>query len=76
MKKVLLVVLSIALLFSSAFLVSCKKQEAPEKAPPTGGYGEEKPAETGGYGEEKPAAGGYGEETGGYGEQKGESGGY
>jgi hypothetical protein len=85
MKKTLFVLLGIVFLASSPFLVSCKKQEAPEKAA-TGGYGEkaeeaggygEKAEEAVGYGKEKAAeTGGYGEQTSGYGEEKGETGGY
>lgn len=77
MKKALVLLMSITLVLSF-LLVSCQKQEAPQKevttpeqeipqepeAPPAaGGYGEEAP-ETPGYGEEKaPEAGGYGEKT-------------
>jgi hypothetical protein len=65
MKKVLMIVISIAILFSSPFIVSCKKQDTAEKAAETGGYGEEA-EEAAGYGEEavekaKEAAPGYGE---------------
>ncbi len=74
MKKMILIVMGIVFLASSPFLVSCKKQEAPQKAEEAAGYGEEKAEEeAGGYGEEaEEEAGGYGEEAeeeaGGYGE--------
>ncbi len=62
MKKTLLLLMSIALVLSFS-LVSCKKQETPQKKEaPAAGYDEKKAPETPGYGEEiAPEAGGYDE---------------
>ena len=63
MKKALLLLMSIVLVLSFS-LVSCKKQETPQKKEaPAAGYDEKKALEAPGYGEEiAPEAGGYGEE--------------
>lgn len=50
MKKALLLLMSIALVLSFS-LVSCKKQETPQKKEAPAGYGEEIAPEAGGYGE-------------------------
>jgi predicted lipid-binding transport protein (Tim44 family) len=69
MKKILLVLVGLAFLVSSPFLVSCKKQEPAKKT--TGGYGEKAKETVSGYGEmaedaaekAKETAAGYGEEA-------------
>ncbi len=53
MNKALLFLMGIALVLSFS-LVSCKKQETPQKKEAPAGYGEEEAPETGGYGETVP----------------------
>lgn len=62
MKKILFLFMSVLLILSFS-LVSCKKQETPQKKEtPAAGYDEKKVPETPGYGEEiAPEAGDYGE---------------
>ncbi len=73
MKKILVLFMSILLILSFS-LVSCKKQEPPQKkesVTESGGYDEKEVPKAGGYGEPAPVP-----ETGGYGEKEAPVGGY